>query len=82
LIKDKTDREDFIERLASLLQETFTLGYAPVFMTNHVYVLLRTGSVPISSIMRRLLTDYAVRFIPAFSGNTAGADIFYRNSTI
>jgi hypothetical protein len=31
-------------------------------MTNHVYPLLRAGSVPIASVMRRLLTGYAVRF--------------------
>jgi hypothetical protein len=50
-------------------------------MTNHVYPLLRAGSVPIASVMRRLLTDYVVRFNPAFSGNTAGTDIFFRIAT-
>ena len=30
-------------------------------MTNHVHLLLRTGTAPIASIMRRLLTGYAVR---------------------
>ncbi|MGB5424668.1 MAG: hypothetical protein WBN03_21050 [Desulfobacterales bacterium] len=46
-------------------------------MTNHVHLLLRTGSVPIASVMRRLLTGYAVRFNPAFNGTTAGTDIFF-----
>jgi len=31
-------------------------------MTTHVHLLLRTGNVPITSIMRRLLTGYAVKF--------------------
>ena len=62
IFKDDTDREDFIERLSSLLQETATPCYAWALMTNHVHLLLRTGSVPIASIMRRLLTGYAVRF--------------------
>jgi putative transposase len=31
-------------------------------MTNHVHLLLRTGTVPIASIMRMLLTGYVVRF--------------------
>ena len=35
------------------------------------HLLLRTGTVPIASIMRRLLTGYAVRFNPAFSGTSA-----------
>jgi hypothetical protein len=31
-------------------------------MTNHVHLLVRTGSVPISTVMRRLLTGYAQQF--------------------
>ena len=76
IFKDNTDREDFIERLSSLRQETVTPCYAWVFMTNHVNFLLRAGSVSIASIMRRLLTGYAVRLNPAFSGTIAGTDIF------
>jgi REP element-mobilizing transposase RayT len=81
IYKDDTDREDFIERLASLLQETATPGYAWALMTNHVHLLLRMGSVPVSSVIRRLLTGYAVRFNPAFSGSTAGTVIFFRIAT-
>ncbi|CAB1056073.1 hypothetical protein D1BOALGB6SA_807, partial [Olavius sp. associated proteobacterium Delta 1] len=32
------------------------------FMTNHLHLLLRTGVAPIASVMRRLLTGYAVSF--------------------
>jgi putative transposase len=56
------DREDFLERLFALLQETVTPCYAWALMPNHIHLLLRTGNVPIASIMRRLLTGYAVRF--------------------
>jgi putative transposase len=59
---DDKDREDFLERLSGLLEENATPCYGWALMTNHVHVLLRTGAVPISSIMRRLLTGYAVRF--------------------
>jgi len=62
IFKDDTDRDDFIERLSDLLQENPTPCYAWALMTNHVHLLLRTGQVPIASIMRRLLTGYAVRF--------------------
>ena len=62
IFKDDKDREDFLERLSKLLQELVTPCYAWALMTNHVHLLLRTGTVPIASVMRRLLTGYAVRF--------------------
>lgn len=31
-------------------------------MTNHVHLLLRTGIVPLATLMRRLLTGYAISF--------------------
>ncbi len=62
IFKDDTDREDFIERLSLLFEETLTPCYAWALMPNHVHLLLRTGNVPIASIMRRLLTGHAVRF--------------------
>jgi putative transposase len=31
-------------------------------MTNHIHLLLRTGNVPIATVMRKLLTGYAVSF--------------------
>jgi putative transposase len=62
IFADDKDREDFIKRMSDLLQETRTRCYAWALMTNHVHLLLRTGIVPVASIMRRLLTGYAVRF--------------------
>jgi REP element-mobilizing transposase RayT len=59
---DDTERENFLERLSGLLLESQTACYAWALLTNHTHLLLRTGSAPIASIMRRLLTGYAVSF--------------------
>lgn len=62
IFSDDRDRENFLERLSKLLTETQTPCYAWALMSNHVHLLLRTGRVAIASIMRRLLTGYAVSF--------------------
>jgi REP element-mobilizing transposase RayT len=62
IFEDDKDREDFLERLSGILQEKVTPCYAWALMSNHVHLLLRTGTAPIASIMRRVLTGYAVRF--------------------
>ena len=56
------DCEDFCERLSNLLPETKTACYAWVFIPNHAHFLLRTGLIPLATLMRRLLTGYAVGF--------------------
>ncbi len=56
------DRYDFIERLEKLLPETQTACYAWAFLSNHAHFLFRTGKYPIATLMRRLLTGYAVCF--------------------
>jgi len=62
IFEDDQDREDLLERLSRLLHEMVPPCYAWAMMTNHVHLLLRAGKVPIASLMRRLLTGYAVRF--------------------
>ncbi len=62
IFSDDRDRENFLKRLSDLLTETQTPCYAWALMSNHVHLLLRTGEVAIASIMRRLLTGYAVSF--------------------
>ena len=62
IFRIKKDREDFLERLSRLIPETQTCCYAWVLMSNHVHLLLRTGQVSIATLMRRLLTGYAVSF--------------------
>ena len=56
------DRKDFLERLSKLLPQSETACYAWVFIPNHGHFLFRTGLAPLVSIMRRLLTGYAVSF--------------------
>ena len=56
------DREDMLDRLAKLLPETQTACYAWVFIPNHAHFLFRTGLAPLATVMRRLLTGYAVSF--------------------
>lgn len=54
------DRDQFLDRLGDILQDTKTPCFAWALIPNHFHLLLRTGSVPISSVMRRLLTGYAL----------------------
>jgi putative transposase len=51
-----------LERLGSNLEESRTRCYAWALLPNHFHLLLRTGVVPISTVMRRLLTGYAVGY--------------------
>jgi len=45
-----------------ILNESKTACFAWSLMTNHFHLLLRTGPVPISTVMRRLLTGYAMHY--------------------
>ena len=60
IFRDDTDRDNFLDRLGAILLETKTACYAWVLIPNHFHLLLRTGNVPVSIVMRRLLTGYAV----------------------
>ena len=62
IFRDDRDRERFLERLETVLKETSTRCYAWALMKNHAHLLLRTGLVPIATVMRRLLTGYAQGF--------------------
>lgn len=62
IFKDNSDRENFVERIGKNILDTKTGCYAWVLMNNHVHMLLKTGLVPIATIMRRVLTGYAVSF--------------------
>ena len=57
-----THRENFLERLGGILVETSTACYGWALLSNHVHLLLRTGTVPIATVMARLLTGYVVSF--------------------
>ena len=62
IFRDDQDRLDFVDRLGDILPDTKTSCYAWSLMPNHVHLLLRTGTVPVATVMRRLLTGYAVTF--------------------
>jgi putative transposase len=57
-----SDRDNFLERIGTILSETSTPCFAWALIPNHVHLLLRTGLTPIATVMRRLLTGYAVSF--------------------
>jgi len=62
LFLDDKDRQSFLDRLAVILEETQTQCYAWALIPNHFHILLRTGPTPVSKVMRRLMTGYAVTF--------------------
>jgi len=62
LFRNDKDRKAFLDRLADILEETQTQCYAWALIPNHFHLLLRTGPTPLSKVMRRLMTGYAVTF--------------------
>jgi hypothetical protein len=56
---DGTDREDLLKRLGGILRDSQPLCFAWSLILNHFHLLLRTGLVPISNFMRRLMPSYA-----------------------
>ena len=62
IFKNKADRVDFIDRVETILIETSTPCFAWALMSNHAHFLMRTGKAPLSTVMRRLLTGYAMGF--------------------
>jgi putative transposase len=62
IFTDKKDKDNFLDRLDTLLPETKTDCYAWALLSNHAHFLFRTGDTPLSTLMRRLLTGYAVGF--------------------
>jgi len=62
LFRDDKDHTSFLERLANILEETQTQCYAWALIPNHFHLLMKTGATPLSKVMRRLMTGYAVTF--------------------
>jgi len=56
------DRRDFVERLSMVVQASQARVYAWALMTNHFHLFLRRGGAPLSTLMRRLMTGYAITF--------------------
>jgi putative transposase len=62
IFSDDIDYNNFLSRLGTILNATKTICYAWSLMPNHFHLLLRTGNTAVSTIMRRLLTGYAVTY--------------------
>jgi putative transposase len=62
IFRDDQDRADFLGRLGANLEESRTPCFAWAVLPNHIHLLLRTGATPISTLMRRVLTGYAVGY--------------------
>lgn len=62
IFSDKSDRQQFLARFGDILSKTHTTCYAWALLPNHFHLLLQTGAVPIATVMRRLLTGYAIYF--------------------
>lgn len=62
IFKEPDDYEFFLSRLGRVLRDTETKCLAFCLIPNHVHLLMRSGRIPISTAMRRLLTGYAVCF--------------------
>ena len=62
IFRDDADRDSFVERLGRVISDTKTPCYAWALIPNHFHLLLKTGNVPITTVMRKLLTGYAVTF--------------------
>jgi REP element-mobilizing transposase RayT len=62
IFRDDADRDDFARRLAGLAEAGALKVYAWALLPNHVHLLVRTATRPLSRSMRSLLTGYAGTF--------------------
>ena len=62
IFRSDYDRKNFLNRIGELIPETQTDCFAWAMLPNHAHLLLRTGLIPVSVLMSRLLTGYAVWF--------------------
>lgn len=62
VFRDDHDRDDFLRRLALILVSCGITCFGFALMPNHVHLILRTGSIPLSRAMARLGTGYAGGF--------------------
>lgn len=62
IFSDKADYQDFVHRLGDIVSTSTTACYAWALLPNHVHLVLKTGDVPVSRLMQRLLTGYVVTY--------------------
>ena len=59
---DDVDRDFFLERLGMIVQESRTQCFAWALIPNHFHLLFKTGAVAVATVMKRLLTGYAMHY--------------------
>lgn len=62
IFSDDDDYQDFYERISHWVNETGAKCYAWCLMPNHFHLLIERGVRPLSEIMHRVQTGYAVHF--------------------
>ena len=62
IFSNDQDQDNFVEQLGDLVSDTETFCFAWALIPTHAHILLRTGQTPLSTVMRRLLTGYAVSY--------------------
>jgi REP element-mobilizing transposase RayT len=62
IFREPCDQRDLVERFCEVFPEGGARCLAWALMSNHLHVVLRTGATPISELMRRIHTGFAVRF--------------------
>ena len=62
IFSDDKDRDNFVDRLGDIVTETETFCFGWVLIPNHAHLVLKTGKTSLSTVMRRLLTGYAVSY--------------------
>ena len=60
IFRDKRDREEFLRRLSEVMIKGKGQLFAWSLISNHFHLLLRPRGMPLATMMRRLLTGYAV----------------------
>ncbi len=62
IFRDDIDRANFLDRLRIVLRDCDLALLAFAFMSNHVHLVLRTGSIPLARAMARIDTGHALYF--------------------
>lgn len=62
ILFDDLDRRDLQVRLVRVLPACGARCFAWAFLSNHFHLVLQSGEMPIGTVLRRVLTGFAVRF--------------------
>lgn len=62
IFKDEEDREEFLIRLGEGIKKVECRCYGWALMSNHIHLIIGTGTKSLSELMKRVLTGYAIYF--------------------